>query len=359
MGGGDALSMSRSGSARGGPDLWTLGVLPVLAAGALAGLLGVYWDIAWHIDKGRDTFFTPPHDFVYAGLAIVLLTSLFGLWRDRRETPAHLRLGPLRPHSGIMIVTVGAVLVLVFAPLDDLWHRLFGIDITLWGPMHLIGVLGLTLASFGGLVSSWLERGDARSAGRAGLFGDLTLFFGAALLGWTVLLLAEYEFNVPQFPTVFHPMLLGGLPGFVLVLVSRLNARPWGATLVTVAFTAFRAAVAGWLIAAAHLNLAGFTRPLIPLLIPSGIAADLLARRHAPGWLAGLAIGAVTLAANLPVVRAADGIVWTSATVGAALVPALSLATAAGWAGAAVAGVLRSARLPALDRTCPRSRVSS
>jgi len=67
-------------------DLWSLGVLPVLAAGALAGLLGIYWDIAWHIDIGRDTFFTPPHNFLYASMATVLVMSLYGLWRDRRET---------------------------------------------------------------------------------------------------------------------------------------------------------------------------------------------------------------------------------------------------------------------------------
>ena len=336
----------RRGGVRADPDLWALGVLPVLAAGALAGLLGIYWDIAWHIDKGRDTFFTPPHDFIYAGLAIVLLTSLYGLWRDRRETPAHLRLGALRLHCGIMIVAVGAALVLAFAPLDDLWHRLFGVDITLWGPMHLIGILGLTLASFGGLTSSWLERGAARTARRAALFGDITLFFAAALLGWTVLALAEYEFNVPQFPTVYHPILLGGLPSFVLVLASRLSSRRWGATLVTAAFTLLRFVIAGWLITASHLDLAGFTRPLIPLLVPSGVVADLLAKRQASGWLAGLTTGGVTLAANLAAVNVADGILWTPMTVGAALLPALLLAATAGWAGAAVAGILEPAGSP-------------
>ncbi|HET8999665.1 MAG TPA: hypothetical protein VFP86_08475, partial [bacterium] len=230
------------------------------------------------------------------------------------------------------------------APLDDLWHRLFGVDITLWGPMHLVGILGLTLASFGGLVSAWLERGVARSARRSALFGDVTLFFGAALLGWTVLVLAEYEFNVPQFSTVFHPILLGGLSSFVLVLVSRLRARPWGATLVTVAFTVFRVAIAIWLMTASRLDLAGFSRPLIPLLVPSGITADLLAKRHAPGWLAGPTTGLVTIVVNLAVVRAADGIIWTTTTIGAALVPALLLAAVAGWAGAAVAGVLEPQR---------------
>jgi hypothetical protein len=314
-------------------DLWALGVLPVLAAGTLAGLLGIYWDIAWHIDRGRDRFFTPPHDFIYASMTIVLLTSLYALWGDRRKTSVHFRFGPCQLHSGVLIVAVGAALVLAFAPLDDLWHRLFGKDITLWGPMHLIGLLGLTLASFGGLVSARLERRMTGSARRAALFDGAAVFFAAGLLGWMVLVLAEYEFNLPQFPPVFHPILLVGLPGFVLVLASRTIARPWGATAVTLVFTILRLAIAGWLITASHLDLAGFTRPLIPLLVPSGVAVDLAVMRGAPGWGAGLAGGMVTLAANLAVVSLGDGIRWTWVTILTALPPGILLAVLAGWAG--------------------------
>jgi hypothetical protein len=69
-------------------DLWTLGVLPVLALGALAGLLGIYWDIAWHIDIGCDTFFTLLHNFLYSSITVVLVMSHYGLLRDRRDTPS-------------------------------------------------------------------------------------------------------------------------------------------------------------------------------------------------------------------------------------------------------------------------------
>lgn len=49
------------------------------------------------------------------------------------------------------------MLELLLAPMDELWYQRFGLDVTLWAPMHLIGILGLTLASFGSLVSVWLE----------------------------------------------------------------------------------------------------------------------------------------------------------------------------------------------------------
>jgi len=282
-----------------GPDLWTLGVLPVLAAGALAGLLGIYWDISWHIDKGRDTLFTPPHDFIYTSLVIVLVVSGYALWRDRRDSPVHLRAGGRGVHAGVLIVAAGAALVLVFVPLDDLWHRLFGVDVTLWGPMHLVGILGLTVACFGGLASAWLERGLAGDPRRGRLFGDAGLFFACLLAGWAVLVVAEYEFMVPQYPSVWHPVLLAALPVFPLVLISRLAPRPWAATITAIGFTALRIAIACWLIAVSHRGLAGNSRPAIPLLIPTGLAVDWLLLRRAPGWLAGLAGGVVTLAAVL------------------------------------------------------------
>ena len=331
-----------------GYDLWGLGVLPVLAAGAVAGFLGIYWDISWHIDKGRDTFFTPPHDFIYTNMVIVLGASLYGMWRDRRQTPFHLPAGPFRFQAGILIVAVGAALVLAFAPLDDLWHRLFGVDVTVWGPMHLVGILGLALSRFGGVVCAWLDRELTVNPRRRRLLGDVTLFFAMLLLGGSVLAVSEYEFMVPQYPMVWHPILLAGLPVFTLVLVARLTPRPWAATLVAVGFTALRLALAAWLAAASQLDLAGVSQPIIPLLIPAGLAVDVLVARGARGWIAGLAAGAVTLAVNGLLIDASASatggihLVWTTTTLERAVVPALLLSALLGAAGAVVADAIGS-----------------
>jgi hypothetical protein len=51
------MQMTQSVPTRAEKDLWSMGVLPVMALGALSSLIGVYWDIAWHVDIGRDTFF--------------------------------------------------------------------------------------------------------------------------------------------------------------------------------------------------------------------------------------------------------------------------------------------------------------
>ena len=40
---------------------------------------------------------------------------------------------------------------LVAFPLDDVWHRIFGQDVTLWSPTHLMLITGASLSVFGGL----------------------------------------------------------------------------------------------------------------------------------------------------------------------------------------------------------------
>lgn len=338
--------MTRNGAVR--EDLWSMGILPILAAGALAGFFGLYWDISWHIDKGRDTFFTPPHDFVYTALLTVLAAATYGLWRDRRDTPLHIRAGRYRLHPGVLVVGAGAALVLAFAPLDDLWHRLFGVDVTLWGPMHLIGLLGLAVGRFGGLVCAWIERGLTDDPGRRRLFGDLALFFAATLLAGVVVVTGEYEFVVPQFPMVFDPILLAALPVFPLLLIARLAPRPFSATITAVAFTALRLLLAVGLAVASHLDLGGVSKPAIPMLIPTALVVDLLARRDAKGWFAGAAAGAMTLLVNLAMIdlpaSGPEGIrlYWTAGMFAAAILPALMLSAAVGAAASSTAACFYS-----------------
>ncbi len=282
-------------------DLWTLGVLPILALGSLAGLTGVYWDIAWHIDKGRDSFFSPPHNLIYAFMLIVLVMSVYGLIRDQRTTGFHLKVSKLNLHPGLLVVAVGAMLVLFFAPADELWHRLFGADATLWGPMHLIGLLGFTMATFGGLLSSWLEHSlllTSKQANRQRLFSVSTFFFSVILLGWTMLYLAEYEYRIQVFPMFWQPLLLMGLPTFTLVLVAKLSPIRWAATVAALAFTAFRLLLAGYLTLTATADWAGESKPIIPILIATGFIVDVLIQRNVPLWLIGILSALVSLGAN-------------------------------------------------------------
>ncbi len=48
----------------------------------------------------------------------------------------------------MLIFLCGGFALLGF-PLDDVWHTLFGQDVTLWGPTHVLMIGGASLATLG------------------------------------------------------------------------------------------------------------------------------------------------------------------------------------------------------------------
>src|SRR5919205_665579 len=53
-------------------DAWHAQAVVVAAA---CVMIGVYWDISWHMTIGRDTFWTPAHLMIQAGGLIAGLSS--------------------------------------------------------------------------------------------------------------------------------------------------------------------------------------------------------------------------------------------------------------------------------------------
>jgi hypothetical protein len=290
-------------------NLWQKGVLPVMALGSLSSLLGVYWDIAWHIDIGRDTFFTMPHNFIYSGMLLVLLTTAWGLFSDTRASPFSWRIAGRNFHLGMLVAVVSAALILFFAPADELWHRFFGVDATLWGPMHLVGLTGFTVFALSGITISWLERQLAPTDQKI-LFERLTLFFAATLLGNLMLFLAEYEFNIAQFPIDFHPLLLSGLTVFPLVLISKIYPRGFAATKVVLLFTAIRLAMHLWLVATSGMELAGDSKPVFPVLLLTALLIDVAGKRLST-WLLGVCAALTTLVVGYVVNQVFPQMLWT------------------------------------------------
>ena len=119
----------------------------IVAATLVAGW-GVQWDIQWHVRIGRDSFWIAPHVMTYAGVTSVVLLS-FGIlgwdtWRRRgaRAAAGEITVMGITSTPGFHLAAWGIALTVLAAPIDDLWHRLFGIDVTLWSPPHLLGILG-------------------------------------------------------------------------------------------------------------------------------------------------------------------------------------------------------------------------
>lgn len=119
-----------------------LAVAAAVLFGTFTMGLGTTWDISWHATVGRDTFWIPPHLVIYGGIILASM-ALVNAWVREVSGPRlpgddeGVRVGPWRVAGGIALSTVGGVWFLASAPFDDLWHRLFGLDVTLWSPPHL------------------------------------------------------------------------------------------------------------------------------------------------------------------------------------------------------------------------------
>src|SRR6266487_3264265 len=126
---------------------------------ALQAELGLAWDRNWHDLVGRNEFFTPPHIMLYSGIAVSGLIALFVVlidtYRYYKKTPGVDDNSTVRIlrffHAplGYVILGFGALIDLLAAPFDNYWHILYGIDVTLWSPFHLMGTVGGILAGLG------------------------------------------------------------------------------------------------------------------------------------------------------------------------------------------------------------------
>jgi hypothetical protein len=273
-------------------------IAPVVVAGVSlqVAVLGMYWDIGYHIDHGRDEgVFTAPHMFIVAGLqGIVLAALLHGRMRgpqarNERRLPLGLSMSP----GGIVLLVCGGVALLGF-PLDAFWHALFGEDVTLWGPTHLfmIGGAGVSTLGVWMVMRQGFELGRPRKVARR---GHLRVA-GALIIGLSTLQ-AEFDFGVPQFQLLYQPVLIAFAAGVALVCARSILGR-WGAFQALAMFFVIRGALALFV-----GEVAGYTTPHFPLYIAEAAVVELaaLAAPRAPlrfAVLSGLGIGTVGLAAE-------------------------------------------------------------
>ncbi|MGV9424997.1 hypothetical protein ACWDO7_11995 [Streptomyces sp. NPDC003656] len=153
-----AARLSRGG--RAGPLAAHLVLL-----GTLTSLLGLSWDIQWHVDVGPDTFFTLSHLVLYSGSAVAGVTSLvvvlLATAAQRAGQPVDQVVGgrPVRVFGGMfraplgyLITGTGAALFLLFGLLDLWWHSLYGFDAVLDSPPHIGLFVAISLTMAGSVI---------------------------------------------------------------------------------------------------------------------------------------------------------------------------------------------------------------
>jgi hypothetical protein len=189
----------------------------------LEGELGLAWDRQWHDRLGRDQFWIPPHIMMYVGVGATGLIALFVVLLDTlryyQKKPGvddSSTIGVLRYfHAplGFILLGFGTLTDLIAAPFDNYWHQLYGVDVTLWTPFHLMGALGAIMAGLGIIYAFASEAAHERES-RAGASSVSTShrFLGLNGPEWAliILLAAFQEFILPAL-TAFIPIVFGTL----------------------------------------------------------------------------------------------------------------------------------------------------
>ncbi|HEX8054886.1 MAG TPA: hypothetical protein VF517_18020 [Thermoleophilaceae bacterium] len=321
--------------------------LPSMISGVslVVALLGMYWDISLHIDNGRDPgpLANPAHYLILAGLFGVLFAGLVAVCLPREKpSDVAVRIAPgwHAPLGGVLMVGCG-VFSLAGFPLDDFWHRLFGQDVTLWGPTHLMLIGGAALAT----ISAWVlfVEGTARRGPRVRRLPLLKLrqaaVAGGLLVGLSTFQ-AEFDFGVPQFRLLFHPILLMLAAGIALV-VARVRIGRGGALIAALSYLAVRG-----LVSLLVGPVFGQTTPHFPLYLGAALAVELVALRVSTdravrfGALAGVGIGTLGLAAEWGWSHVWMPIEWPTALLPEAALLGFVSAVAAGALGGAMGRAL-------------------
>jgi hypothetical protein len=118
-------------------------------------------------------------------------------------------------------------------PLDELWHRTYGIDVTMWSPTHMLMICGAAFS----LIAAWLALAEAGVTFRQNRWTKIAHFIAA----WFVVAglsapLGEFRFGVPQFQQLFHPILLLLAAAFAFVPTRIVLGRGWAIILAVATF---------------------------------------------------------------------------------------------------------------------------
>jgi hypothetical protein len=315
------------------------GAVPlVVALGAfLVAGLGFVWDVALHIDQGRDSgpFGTPAHYLLLLGIYGFVASGFFAVAMadEADRTPAWIRLreGWHAPPAALAMLGC-AVFSMAGFPLDDIWHNVFGQDVTLWGPTHLMMISG-GLFTFLALMLVVREARGGRRSPFLAVQGA-----GIVLVGLTVAYQQEFAYGVPQFRLLFQPTLIAFSAAVVLVGVRIGCGR--GAALATAIWAA--AIMLALTIAVGPLlgeSTHHFPLYVVEALLVEGAALRLRGTRLA--LAAGALIGSVGTAAEAGWSHIWMPIAWPGHVLPEAIARSVVIGVAGALVGAFVAAGMR------------------
>ncbi|WP_396898162.1 hypothetical protein [Mycolicibacterium sp.] len=324
----------------------------LFTATIICALFGFIWDVSLHIGKGRDAgpLANPAHYFILIGLFLLFIAGSMAIVLPyEKPGPAAIRITRTwyAPVGGVLMALCGLYALIGF-PLDDIWHRIFGQDVTLWGPTHLMLIGGAGLS----LIAVLLLEHEGRVAMGPDVPEDSKfnkflyyLSFGGLFIGLSVFQI-EYDFGVEQFRLVLQPMMIAGAAALAAV-AARLVLGP-GAALIAAGFAvALRGAVAFVVGPVLGAPTSWFALYLGPALVVELLALTPLVKRPIVfGAVAGLGVATAGLWLESLWIGAVYRFPWPTAMWPEALGMAVPVAVAMGVCGALLALVLTGRPLP-------------
>ena len=298
---------------------WQLAAVVFAATSVIVGLI---WDISWHMTIGRDTFWTPAHLAIYTGGAVAGLACGFEvLRRSFFSTPTpvdgvtvwRLFNGPL----GGWLCIWGAIAMVTSAPFDDWWHAAYGLDVKIISPPHALLALGFITILGGALVMAVAEQGRAAdrvganagaSAASAGVAPYVVVYTGGLVLSMLSVFTTEYHSRELMHLGIFYLVSSIVFP-FALIAAARSTSLRFGATATAVVYTLVMC-VQVWVlplfegspklgpIRTAVTHMVSLDFPL--LLLAPALCIDLLMPRirQRSAWVQAVALGVVFLAVH-------------------------------------------------------------
>ena len=331
-----------------GLPAWSAGGIGILHWALIVAGIGFMWDVAWHIDLGRDNaLFTPAHVMILLGIGAIAAAGVLSLiMATLRGADTAWHVGPIRiPRGAAALVALGVGATAGF-PLDDLWHANYGVDVTMWGPTHLLMIGGASLSPIAG----WMLLSEAgRDAGRAWVQRALWSSAAAILLIGLSTFQLEFDDGVPQWQALYQPVLIAIAATLGLVAARTVLGR--GAAIrATVGFIAIRSGFA--LLVGPAL---GHVVPRFPMYLGIALCVEVgfhLARRRSmltAALASGALAGTLGLASEWAFSHVWGRMPWQPVMLQGIWAAALG-ALAAALLGAALGGVIarRGAGIPAL-----------
>jgi hypothetical protein len=221
----------------------------VVTFGAVCVMIGVYWDISWHMTIGRDSFWTPAHLLIQAGGLIAGLSSGYVAIRTTFGGSAIARDNAVtfwgfKAPLGAWVAIWGCFAMVASAPFDNWWHDAYGLDVRIISPPHTVLAMGIAGVGIGALLLTLAaqNRGGPQQKRAMWLF----LIAGSLLFMDRAIMLTEYSWKNLMHGGEFYRVSALAYP-MALVLMARASQIKWAATITAGIFTALMLALM-WII---------------------------------------------------------------------------------------------------------------